>query len=527
MARLFLTLFIPVFLVIILFVFAVDVLPEILLKNTAQQAARESFEGTISLLDERISEVESAQLESELKKLQKNFEYEINLVKLGDLDLKQHERRDLMSGKFVIFENDKADYFYVLSSLNQYAWKLQVEQTETEDYRRLAAGTRHLLEMRFSGIPENKWNQEVRTLNNIFGFPISLMKSNETELKDEALKQLKAGETVALDYDEHNERYYFRLLNSDYVLKAGPLHDPAVIRFLPYVLLAMLAFMIGLAVWLWLRPVWRDLRGLNDAAEDFGESNLNTRIKFHKRSPIKMIVKSFNDMAARVEQLISSHEELTNAVSHELRTPVSRLRFSLDMMEKTSDESDRNRYIQEMNTDIEELDELLGELLSYARVDRLQTEIKFVPVMVQEWFDIQVERWARQQKDISVEGITDALPQSAVLCMEPKLMARALGNLLQNACRYAKGNVYAHLSQNTDYFQLSVDDDGPGIPEEYRGKVFDAFTRVDVSRDRQSGGFGLGLAIVSRIAEWHGGDVQVMQSSLGGARFVLRWPISS
>lgn len=527
MARFFLTLFIPVFLAIILFFFAVDNLPDILLKNTAQQATRESFKGTISLLDERISGMEPAQLESELKKLQRNFEYEINLVKLDELDLQQHERRDLMSGKFVLFENDKAGYFYVLSSQNQYAWELQVGQTETEDYQRLAAGTRHLVEIRFSGIPENKWNQEVSTLNDIFGFPVLLMKISETELEGKQLKQLVAGETVALDYEEHHERYYFRLLNSDYVLKAGPIRDPAVIRFLPYVLLTILAFMIGLAVWLWLRPVWRDLRGLNEAAEGFGDGSLNTRIQFHKRSPVKMIVRSFNAMAARIEQLISSHEELTNAVSHELRTPVSRLRFSLDMMEKTSDDSDRNRYIQEMNTDIEELDELLGELLSYARVDRLQSEIKFAPVVMQEWFDAQIERWARQQKDVSVEGITDALPQSAVLCMEPKLMARALGNLLQNACRYAKENVYARLSQNTHYFQLSVDDDGAGIPEEHRGKVFDAFTRVDVSRDRQSGGFGLGLAIVSRIAEWHGGDVQVMQSSLGGARFVLRWPISN
>lgn len=523
MARLFLTLFIPVFLVIIFFVFAVNTLPEILLKKTAQQAAKESFKGTVSLLDERISGVEVVQLEAALKKIQKTFEYEIDLVRLDGLDLKQHERRDLMSGEFVIFETDKADYFYALSSQSQYVWKLQTEQTETEDYRRVAAGTRHLVEMHFSEISEKNWNQEAAALNNRFGFPIALLKINETELEGDLLQQLMDGETVALNYEEHNERYYFRIRDSGYALKAGPIHDPAVIRFLPYVLLAILAFMIGLAVWLWLRPVWRDLRGLNDAAEDFGEGSLNTRIQFHKRSPVRMIVKSFNGMAARIEQLVSSHKELTNAVSHELRTPVSRLRFSLDMLDKTSDESDRNRYIQEMNTDIEELDDLLGELLSYARVDRLQTEIKFSPVIMQLWFENQIERWSRQQ--ITVEGITDSLPQTAVLCMEPKLMARALGNLVQNACRYAKGNVYAHLSQNNHHYQISVDDDGSGIPEEYRHQVFEAFTRVDASRDRQSGGYGLGLAIVSRIAEWHGGDVQVMQSSLGGARFVLRWPV--
>jgi len=524
-ARLFLTLFIPVFLAIVFFVLTVEYIPEMLLKKTAQQAGSESFKGTISLLNDQISGLEDAPLLNKLEELQQDFEYDIDLIEVDKLDLKKNEMRDLISGEFIIFKFDDADYFYVLSNHGQFAWKMQIEQTMTEDYQRLAAGTRRLLEMRFSEISEKNWNQEAAALNNRFGFPIALLKINETELEGDLLQQLMDGETVALNYEEHNERYYFRIRDSGYALKAGPIHDPAVIRFLPYVLLAILAFMIGLAVWLWLRPVWRDLRGLNDAAEDFGEGSLNTRIQFHKRSPVRMIVKSFNGMAAQIEQLVSSHKELTNAVSHELRTPVSRLRFSLDMLEKTRDESDRNRYIQEMNTDIEELDDLLGELLSYARVDRLQTEIKFAPVVMQEWFDIQIERWARQQKDISVEGITDALPQTAVLCMEPKLMARALGNLVQNACRYAKENVYSHLSQNKHYFQISVDDDGPGIPEEYRGQVFEAFTRVDASRDRQSGGYGLGLAIVSRIAEWHGGDVQVMQSSLGGARFVLRWPV--
>lgn len=104
-------------------------------------------------------------------------------------------------------------------------------------------------------------------------------------------------------------------------------------------------------------------------------------------------------------------------------------------------------------------------------------------------------------------------------------MARALGNLLQNArCHAHEQIVVSFTREGTDYL-LSVEDDGPGIPESDRACIFEPFTRLDASRDRDTGGYGLGLAIVSRVAQWHDGSVCVTDSSLGGARFVLRWPV--
>jgi signal transduction histidine kinase len=107
--------------------------------------------------------------------------------------------------------------------------------------------------------------------------------------------------------------------------------------------------------------------------------------------------------------------------------------------------------------------------------------------------------------------------------LDPRQMGRAVSNLLCNAARYAHAQVDLSIECADNLILLHVDDDGPGIPETARERVFEPFMRLDESRNRESGGFGLGLAIVQRIVEWHGGHASVSQSPLGGARFTLQW----
>ncbi len=108
--------------------------------------------------------------------------------------------------------------------------------------------------------------------------------------------------------------------------------------------------------------------------------------------------------------------------------------------------------------------------------------------------------------------------------MDPRLMSLALSNLLANAGRYAKDKVRCAVRHRDGCYQIDVEDDGKGIPDAERESIFKAFTRIDDSRNRNTGGYGLGLAIVSRIATLHGGTVVAEASQeLGGARFTLRW----
>ncbi len=228
-------------------------------------------------------------------------------------------------------------------------------------------------------------------------------------------------------------------------------------------------------------------------------------------------------MADRIQSLISSHKELTNAVSHELRTPIARLRFGMEMLQDSTKEQDKSRFMKSMNEDIDELDQLVAEILTYARFDRDRPELEFQRQEIHPWL-CEVIRQATTGKDeLSIEfEITGKDFKYARF--DPLLLARALGNLLQNAKRYAQAEIKVVFSRDNGYFQLSVEDDGDGIAEEFREQIFDAFNRLDASRDRGTGGYGLGLSIVQRISQWHGGEITVTDSPLGGASFVIRWP---
>ncbi|VAW87761.1 Sensory histidine kinase in two-component regulatory system with RstA, partial [hydrothermal vent metagenome] len=235
------------------------------------------------------------------------------------------------------------------------------------------------------------------------------------------------------------------------------------------------------------------------------------------------LAETFNGMANRIQRLISSHKELTNAVSHELRTPLARLRFGIEMLQSSSDEADKKRYIASMNTDIDELDQLVVELLTYARFDRDKPELKFQRQDIKPWLTGIIQQIKTSETNLSIDfEITGKNVKHARF--EPRLMARAVGNLLQNAQRYAQGNVGVTFTQDEKNYQIMVDDDGPGIPKSERAHIFEAFKRLDASRDRDTGGYGLGLAIVQRICQWHEGAVMVEDSPLGGARFIIRWP---
>jgi signal transduction histidine kinase len=229
-------------------------------------------------------------------------------------------------------------------------------------------------------------------------------------------------------------------------------------------------------------------------------------------------------MADRMQRLIHSHRELTGAVSHELRTPIARLRFRVDMLEEPLREGDRERHISAMRKDIQELEELVSESLSYSRLDRERPDLVLEPVDLNDWLKallIDLEEELPAQRIIS-ELSPDTVVETVNL--DGRLMGRAVKNLLRNAHRHATSRVLLRGECEDGEARIVVEDDGSGVPEQERRRIFAPFARLDSARDRESGGVGLGLAIVNQIARWHGGGVWVETSSLGGACFIIAWP---
>ncbi len=279
---------------------------------------------------------------------------------------------------------------------------------------------------------------------------------------------------------------------------------------------------LAIVLYFWVRPHWRDLEHIRLAAQRFGDNDLGSRILLPRRSTVRELAGHFNQMAERIESLIANQRELTNAVSHELRTPIARLSFELDQLRQQIDPRQSSELIADMYADLGELEEMVSELLTYASLERGATQVTRENIEAHSWLDSVIGSVALEAE---AQGVQLSLRTCEVdfIRIEPRFMARAVINLLRNAIRYADRRVEVSLVKFGNGYEVRVNDDGPGVPLEGRTKIFEPFLRLDASRDRRTGGFGLGLALVKRVSQWHGGQVQVLDSEWGGASFRMTW----
>jgi two-component system OmpR family sensor kinase len=230
-------------------------------------------------------------------------------------------------------------------------------------------------------------------------------------------------------------------------------------------------------------------------------------------------------MAQHISSLIDNQKHLTNAVSHEIRTPLARLKFALALLPQyclpQSDINQRIDFLEGMQTDIKEMEDLLQELLTYASLETMQIE----PILENCELVSICKQLILRLEDLSDHDIELNLTNSTQIYIkgEGSLVERAIQNLVTNAQRYAKSSIQINLRTDQLKVYLSVNNDGPSIPVEDHPYIFDAFYR---SQSQHSGnkGHGLGLAIVKRIMMRHKGNVTI-SSNQAKTEFTLSWPI--
>ena len=288
--------------------------------------------------------------------------------------------------------------------------------------------------------------------------------------------------------------------------------------------LVVLVSVVGSMAFLMALPVVRRLQRLERAAEALGSGDLSARVPEGRADDaISQLTSRFNAMADQVQGLLEGQQRLVQAVAHEIRTPIARLRFGAEILDMTEDPAERERRRGELEGDLDELEAMVQELLLYSRYEsgRAPMDPQRLPIAS------SLERLvARLPDDAPIVIIEPAQGAPEVLIADSRAFNRALRNLLANAARHAEARVSVSWKLEGEHLLLAVDDDGPGVPEAERERLFEPFARLDASRDRSSGGVGLGLAIVHRILRAHGGSVRVVDSPLGGARFETRWPIA-
>ncbi|EHJ4150645.1 two-component system sensor histidine kinase RstB [Enterobacter hormaechei] len=407
--------------------------------------------------------------------------------------------------------------FLVMTMLVGLVYKFTAERAGRQSLDDLMKSSLYLMRSELREIPPHDWARTLKELDLNLSFDLRIEPMKDFDLAPPAMQRLRDGDIVALD-----EKYTFiqRIPRSHYVLAVGPvpyLYYLHQMRLLDLALLGFIAISLAFPVFIWMRPHWQDMLKLESAAQRFGEGHLTERIHFDSGSSFDRLGIAFNQMADNINALIASKKQLIDGIAHELRTPLVRLRYRLEMSENlTGAES------QALNRDIGQLEALIEELLTYARLDRPQTELHLstpdLPVWLQTHIN-DVQSVNPQRK------LLTAITPGAYGALDMRLMERVLDNLMNNAMRYSETTLRIDLDLQGSQAILCVEDDGPGIEPAEREKVFEPFVRLDPSRDRATGGCGLGLAIVRSIAQAMGGSVRCEASELGGARFVFSWPI--
>jgi signal transduction histidine kinase len=273
----------------------------------------------------------------------------------------------------------------------------------------------------------------------------------------------------------------------------------------------LLALAIGLGAYPIARRITRRLEKLQLQADGLAAGDLGVRVEVEGKDEIAELAKRFNRAADRIEQLVAAKSQALASASHELRSPLARMRVAVELLGGVERQDVRER----LDRDIEELDELIGELLLASRLDA-QDELEETSEV--DVLGLLAEEAARI--DIEVEG------EPVQIRGDGRMLRRLLRNLLENAVRHGQGSpIEASVAPLDGGGALvCVSDRGPGVPEELRDRIFEPFYRPPGMRESVDAGVGLGLALVRQIARHHGGEARCSPREGGGTRFEVELP---
>ncbi len=265
---------------------------------------------------------------------------------------------------------------------------------------------------------------------------------------------------------------------------------------------------IVLLMLVWLYPLIRRLQKLATAARLFGQGDLSQRIETRPASQLHDIESEFNAMAQRIQVLMDDNRMLSSAVSHDLRTPLARLRFGVDALDETSLDARQGDYVARISKDLDSMEQLVNVLLEFARLEQRLDElprraVSLLPI-VQQAID-------SQSPDASMRVETKVIGDIPKVMADERYTVMLINNLMQNAVKYAHSRVRVSISLQEGRVKLQIEDDGPGFAELEVERLFKPFQKGSLPNvaDPAIGGYGLGLAIVERIARWLGASVSL------------------
>jgi two-component system osmolarity sensor histidine kinase EnvZ len=258
---------------------------------------------------------------------------------------------------------------------------------------------------------------------------------------------------------------------------------------------------------IFLRNQIRPILQLAKAAEAFGKGDFNEEFRVSGASEIRKAAIEFERMKRRILKHISQRTAMLSGISHDLKTPLTRLKLQIALLNK-------NKNLNKLNEEIDEMEKMITEYLEFASNQNSQGNEKF---NINEIINNLINKSFK--KNIKFKS-----SKSLTFIGRKNLIKRCLSNLINNAEKYGK-NIEINCSKIKNNIQITIDDDGPGIEEKHKEKVFRPFYRIDKSRKLDQANVGLGLSIAEDIVNAHGGIIKLLDNPKGkGLRVYLSFP---
>lgn len=371
-----------------------------------------------------------------------------------------------------------------------------------------------------ANIPTSERSAYVKQLANEFDLLIDYKLNESLALPPSLLLQMHAlGGLILEDQQGFYMLYSNQTLNPFHISMRLDKHTDTEQRndvFLTLLFYAGLCVFMGFII----APLAKRLTVLNEAAKKFASGNVQARIKVSHFTYIKDVELTFNRMASQIEKLVAENKLMASSLSHDIRTPIACLRFGLDAAIDSHDEQKIKQYLARMENDLDHMESMLKSYLAFATLEQNANKLTYSSTNIKHYLDdILVQLAPKLESQILNVQLNSS---SDLINADLHWLARAITNLLTNACDFAEQHIYLSAKVYEQQLIITVEDDGPGIAKENFNNVFSPFFREENHRNRADKSYGLGLAIVEKVADWHHGNVKVSKSNqLGGACFTL------
>lgn len=399
-----------------------------------------------------------------------------------------------------------------------------------EEFFHLMRGPAVLIASELRRTPRAQWPAVLARVQREFEYEIRVKPISEVKFMPTERLRVLRGEMARGDEDQVDIVHY-RIGDGDEVLAMGPTWVTPVrndyLNFVSVRLLGTLALVLLVAFplaagWAWFAPVRRDVRLLRATVDALAAGNGPPPAVVAESALLAPLAAGVARTARSWQALVDSQRELSRAVSHELRTPVARLRFGLALLDERA-RAGNERVLDSLEHSLADLEDLVEASLAYARYTQARPMLDLHERAPLPWVREELERLAPQAGGPRLEATGDAGLEAM---FDPAHMRFALRNLVANALRFAASRVEVTVARagGGRLARIDVDDDGAGVPEADRARIFQPFVRGRQPAGADGGGHGLGLSIAARVADWHGGRIELSRSPAGGARFSLVWP---